>query len=162
MRRLLPLLIFALVVGCGGWSRLDAQRAVTTGAEFTQAADEQLAPIVGAAVDRCDTEHETREDFTECVEPYFPIRFGVRLTRHALRLGQSVVDAWGLGEQGVEDWMPYAACISQGLSEVAGAVDALELDVPAVVRSILTWTQTFGALVGSACPASIIAEVQGE
>lgn len=134
-----------------------AQRALGVGAEAVQQTDEQLAPIVTAAVDRCDAETEDRESFIECLEPYQPIRYGVGLSRRALRLGQAVVDGWRTGEnEGESAWMPIAACIGHGLGEIASAVRLLELDLGETFTSVLGWIEAFGRLVAGVCPSEIL------
>lgn len=158
MRRLLPFVALSLAAcGGSGWTPTNAQRALQVGAEFTQDADEELASIVAARVTACDAEHQTREDFEECVEPYRPIRYGVALTRGTLRLGQAVVDGWRTGaNEGASAWLPIAACVGHGLGIVAAAIRVLELDVPGVVDDIVGWVDTFGHLVASACPTQVM------
>ena len=112
MNRSLIALALVALTGCGGWSVTSAQRALQIGAEAVEGSDQALAPIVAAAINRCDQEHETREAFLECVDPYRPIGYGVSLGRHALTVGQTTVDAWRTGEnQGEAAWLAIAACI---------------------------------------------------
>jgi hypothetical protein len=158
MSRSLLVLALTLATGCGGgWSTSSAQRALEVGSEAVQQTDEQLAPIVDAATARCDEAHEDREGFVECMEPYQPIRYGVGLSRHALRLGQAVVDGWRTGEnEGASAWMPIAACIGHGLGEIASAVSLLELDLGETFTSVLGWIDAFGSLVAGVCPSEIL------
>lgn len=160
----LMLALGTFTAGCGGWSVTSAQRSLHVGSEGVQAIDEQLAPIVTSAIDRCNQEHADREGFLECVEPYHPIRYGVSLGRRSLRIGQATVDAWRTGEsEGADAWMPIAACLGHAFGEVAGAVRELELEleVPEVLGSILAWVDAFGALVSGICPAELL-EADGE
>lgn len=155
--------LFALSACGGGWTVTSAQRSLELGAQFTQEADEQLAPIVTLHVDQCDTDSPTREEFLECVEPYQPIRQGVQLARRTLTLGQSVVNAWRAGEnQGSGAWMPIAACVGHGLGQVAGAIRILDLEVPGLLDSILNWVDAFGSMVSGVCPSSTIEEASRE
>jgi hypothetical protein len=160
MRHALIAVALVVLAGCGGWSVSTAQRSLEFGAEFTQESDEQLAPIVEQATTRCDSETETREDFVLCIEPYQPIRAGVALTRHSLRLGQAIVDAWRTGEnEGESAWLPIAACIGHGLGQIAAAIRSLDLDVPGVVDDIVGWVDSFGSLVAGVCPSDIMEHV---
>jgi len=163
MTRFAWLLVPALLTACGGgWSVTSAQRSLELSATVVQGGDEQLAPIVAQAVTRCDGEHEDRESFVECVEPYQPIRYGVSLSRRALRLGQAVVDAWRTGEnEGEAAWLPIAACIGHGLGEIAGAIRSLDLEVPELLAQALGWIDAFGALVAGVCPSDLMG-VPGE
>ena len=154
MRRLLIASLPFMLTACGGWTVTNAQRALHVGAEAVQGLDEELAPIITEAIDRCDTENESREEFVECVEPYQPIRYGVSLSRRALLLGQSIVDAWNLGEtQGETAWLQISACVANGLTEIVRAVRDLELD--AEITGALSWIDGFGSLISGMCPSEL-------
>lgn len=144
----------ALLSGCGAWTVTNAQEALMVGAEATEEMDQEIAPIISQAIDRCDETTTDREGLVECMAPYLPIRYGVRLTRASLLLGQAAVDAWRAGEDAEGTWVEVAGCIGRGLGIIAREVRALELD--ATLADVVRWIDTFGGIAGNLCPDELL------
>lgn len=140
--------------GCSSFGPLEMQQAVTAGAEVTEDLDNELAPLVAGAAQRCDREQPTREGFLECIAPYTPIHWGIRGLRATWRLGQTTVDAWRAGQRdGAAAWLDIAACGVYGVSLITNVVRLLNLDVP--IAEALAWVDVFGRLALTRCPSTI-------
>ena len=143
-----------LLSGCGAWTVVNAQEALMVGAEVTEDIDNEIAPTVTQAITRCDETHEFREDFVECMDPFMPLRHGVRLTRASLSLGQSAVDGWRSGVRDDSAWIEVAACIGEGLGIIAREVRVHALDV--TISDVFRWLDLFGAIAGNVCPDELL------
>jgi len=158
MRRIAPFLALMLLA-CDPTPD-DAQRALSSGAEVVQELDEALAPLVSQGAQRCDAETTTREDHLECLEPWTPVRYGVRLARAAAFVGQRAVDTWRLGAgPGWAAFLPIGACVVHGVTLIVSAIRGLGLEVE--LADAVEWLDGVGAIAASLCDPAAIEAAEG-
>lgn len=160
MKLLAALAILALLVGCGGVPR-EIRLGVEQLASGTDRADELLTaqiaerrPVIRdevvALVD-AGTIASVEDGIDEIERRAAPMTVAARVlrtVRSALLALERSLDAWDAGS-GDGAFLDAAACVVAVLGELAGALDAAEVELP---EALLSGAEVLARFAGAACP----------